>query len=216
MTDHIDHQLRNTLTAALGAALHEASRTDYALDGIDILGARFGAALRRGWDSAAPSASEPAPDAIAKARRDERQRCIAIARGCVDYSGGHSGDRLTAYHHGMDTVVNVLSAPESDRQAQVVESMGRVTEPATPPATIATLRARVRELEAQLEAQLAGARAVAQTRSGKCVSGDGMTYSVCRWSTDNIYVELDFDGVKTGAVIPRVDILAALGLRAGL
>jgi hypothetical protein len=89
-------------------------------------------------------------------------------------------------------------------------------EPATPPATIATLRARVRELEAQLEAQLAGARAVAQTRSGKCVSGDGMTYSVCRWSTDNIYVELDFDGVKTGAVIPRVDILAALGIRGDL
>jgi hypothetical protein len=171
MTDHIDHQLRNTLTAALGAALHEASRTDYALDGIDILGARFGAALRRGWDSAAPVADDGAPYWVEPAE-PPRDNPADFARVSPDPGSGY--------------------------------------------ATIATLRARVAELEAQLEAQLAGARAVAQTRSGKCVSGDGMTYSVCRWSTDNIYVELDFDGVKTGAVIPRVDILAALGLRASL
>jgi hypothetical protein len=216
MIDHIDHQLRNTLTAALGAALHEASRTDYALDGIDILGARFGAALRRGWDSAAPSASEPAPDAIAKARRDERQRCIAIARGCVDYSGGHSGDRLTAYHHGMDTVVNVLSAPESDRQAQVVESMGRVTEPATPPATIATLRARVRELEAQVKS----VETADDPRDGVCLTGDGVRYGV--HMTPGLFGALCVtlegrDGeTKIACVIPRVDILAALGIRGDL
>jgi hypothetical protein len=146
MTDHIDHRLRNTLTAALGAALHEASRTDYALDGIDILGARFGAALRRGWDSAAPVADDGAPYRV---------------------------------------------------------------EPATPPATIATLRARV----AELEAEIAGLRRPSEHRRGECVSGDGMTYSVCRWSTDCVYIELSLDGTKTGVVIPRADLLAALGLR---
>jgi hypothetical protein len=84
MTDHIDHQLRNTLTAALGAALHEASRTDYALDGIDILGARFGAALRRGWDSAAPSASEPVSPAPTPAPQpDSGYATIATLRARV-------------------------------------------------------------------------------------------------------------------------------------
>ena len=55
----------------------------------------------------------------------ERQRCIAIARGCYDYSGGHRGRELEVYHHGIETVLNVLSAPTGDTQAAAVEAVGR-------------------------------------------------------------------------------------------
>ena len=54
---------------------------------------------------------------------EERAKCIRLATGCVDYSGGHDGTHLRAYHHGMKTVVNVLSAPE-DYQTRVVEAVG--------------------------------------------------------------------------------------------
>lgn len=70
-----------------------------------------------------------------RVRRDERQRCIAIARGCHDYSGGHSGDKLEAFLHGIDTVVNVLSAPDGDMQAKVVEAIAAASDPLPSPAT---------------------------------------------------------------------------------
>jgi hypothetical protein len=62
---------------------------------------------------------------VAQAASVERQRCIAIARGCVDYMGGHSGRNLEVYHHGIETVANVLAADQSSFQVRVVEAIGR-------------------------------------------------------------------------------------------
>jgi len=62
---------------------------------------------------------------VDEVRREERERCIAIARGCTDYLGGYHGRDLDIYHHGMDTVLRVLSAPRDDMQARVVEALGR-------------------------------------------------------------------------------------------
>lgn len=36
---------------------------------------------------------------------------IRIARGCLDYGGGHHNDgQLEAFHHGIQTVINSLEA----------------------------------------------------------------------------------------------------------
>jgi len=65
---------------------------------------------------------------VVQAASVERQRCIAIARGCADYMGGHSGRDLEIYHHGIDTVGRVLAADQSSYQARVVEAIGRSAE----------------------------------------------------------------------------------------
>ena len=39
-----------------------------------------------------------------------REEALTMARGCHDYNGGHGGAEGEAYHHGIDTVVNVLTA----------------------------------------------------------------------------------------------------------
>jgi hypothetical protein len=57
-------------------------------------------------------------------------RLINVARGCFDYSGGYVGDkdRLRAFHHGIQTVVNALEAAvrhdPDDMQINVLERMG--------------------------------------------------------------------------------------------
>lgn len=49
--------------------------------------------------------------AAEKARADRAiSDSIAIAKGCVDYSGGHRGELLEAYHHGIRTVEAALTA----------------------------------------------------------------------------------------------------------
>lgn len=40
---------------------------------------------------------------------------VRIARGCHDYNGGHLSDgHYEAYHHGIQTVINVLEAAEKN------------------------------------------------------------------------------------------------------
>lgn len=87
-------------------------------------------------------------DAIAEARREERARCLAIARGCTDYLGGyvHPGDedKLDAFHHGIETVCNALRARPDDYQTRAVEGIGR--------------RALAEDLVDELEAEIARRR----------------------------------------------------------
>ena len=54
---------------------------------------------------------------------------LRIARGCHDYSGGHHTDgHYDAYHHGIQTVINVLEAAEkaglNDTQVAAVWCIG--------------------------------------------------------------------------------------------
>ena len=54
---------------------------------------------------------------------------LRIARGCHDYSGGHHTDGdYDAYHHGIQTVINVLEAAEkaglNDTQVAAVWCIG--------------------------------------------------------------------------------------------
>jgi len=51
----------------------------------------------------------------------ERQRklgfedAVRLARGCHDYNGGHHTDgHYEAYHHGIQTVINVLEHAAKD------------------------------------------------------------------------------------------------------
>jgi len=62
---------------------------------------------------------------MSKAVDPERQRCIEIAVGCLDYLGGYRGADLTVYHHGIQTVINALSGDQSTYQLRVVAAMGR-------------------------------------------------------------------------------------------
>ena len=67
-----------------------------------------------------------------EAVRRETQRCIAIAKGCFDYMGGYSGEKLETFHHGIQTVVNALSGPD-DYQRRTLERIGSAAESPAPP-----------------------------------------------------------------------------------
>lgn len=74
------------------------------------------------------------------------ERVMALARGCHDYSGGHDGMEAGAFHHGIDTVVGVLTAAaegEDSYQLRVVEAVGRQEAMAARIETIATIAAEV-------------------------------------------------------------------------
>jgi hypothetical protein len=68
--------------------------------------------------------------AIDAALKDERERMVTLARGCVDYGGGYRNvdEHLAIYHHGIQTVVNVLESfckhGFSDTQVAAVYSVG--------------------------------------------------------------------------------------------
>lgn len=58
---------------------------------------------------------------------------IAIATGCLDYGGGYrsSEGELSAFHHGIQTVINALTAArkaeetgENDTQVNALRRMG--------------------------------------------------------------------------------------------
>lgn len=53
---------------------------------------------------------------------------VKMARGSFDYSGGHRDRDLEIYHHGIQTVLNVLEAAQKrgfdDMQVRVVHSIG--------------------------------------------------------------------------------------------
>ena len=59
------------------------------------------------------------------------ERVIALAKGCTDYGGGHSGECAEAFQDGIWTVGEVLErareqgATPPDLQLRVVESIGR-------------------------------------------------------------------------------------------
>lgn len=56
---------------------------------------------------------------------------LRIARGCLDYGGGHRSDEghLEIYHHGIQTVINALEAAEknglADTQCAALWRMGQ-------------------------------------------------------------------------------------------
>ena len=56
---------------------------------------------------------------------------IRIARGCLDYGGGHrsSEGHLEIYHHGIQTVINALEAAErnglADTQCTALWRLGK-------------------------------------------------------------------------------------------
>jgi len=56
---------------------------------------------------------------------------INIAKGCLDYCGGHGGKELEIYHHGIQTVINALKGAEksglSDLQSKVLHRKGKAT-----------------------------------------------------------------------------------------
>lgn len=53
---------------------------------------------------------------------------LAVAKGCHDYNGGHSGKESRAFHGGIDTVVNCLeslfSKGPTSHQLKVVHGIG--------------------------------------------------------------------------------------------
>lgn len=56
------------------------------------------------------------------------ERLLNVARGCHDYNGGHHGEPAhSTYHHGIQTVINVLEASvrRDDYQLRVLEAIGR-------------------------------------------------------------------------------------------
>jgi hypothetical protein len=63
-------------------------------------------------------------EAHARGVAEERARCIAVARGCTDYSGGNHGETLEAFQHGIGTVVNALSAAPDSLQVRVLVAIG--------------------------------------------------------------------------------------------
>ena len=55
---------------------------------------------------------------------------ISMAKGCFDYMGGyHDKEELGIYHHGIQTVINVLEAAKkrglSDTQVAVIHAIGK-------------------------------------------------------------------------------------------
>lgn len=48
---------------------------------------------------------------------------VRIARGCLDYGGGHRSDgQMEAYHHGIQTVINALEAAEAQEPTGELDS----------------------------------------------------------------------------------------------
>lgn len=59
------------------------------------------------------------------------RRLLAVANGCHDYNGGNVGTDLRAFHHGIDTVINALTAAykndPNDVQVNALDRMGRAS-----------------------------------------------------------------------------------------
>lgn len=95
----------------------------------DCLGESYGNAFHA-WHLAGYPDADPGPEADLRTELEaavvgERDRCIAIARGCKDYKGGHNGELLEVFWHGIDTVVSALSAKRDTMQIRVLEAIGR-------------------------------------------------------------------------------------------
>jgi hypothetical protein len=93
-------------------------------------------AIRRAlelWGQSAPVA-QPEPEGVPVR---SFLHALRLAEGCHDYSGGHDGENLQAYHDGIGTVVEVLKraavAGPWDSQTCAVFAAG-ISGAATPPA----------------------------------------------------------------------------------
>jgi len=58
---------------------------------------------------------------------------VRLARGSLDYGGGHRSDgHLEAYHHGIQTVINVLEHAQrvglNNTQLAVLHRIGSITD----------------------------------------------------------------------------------------
>lgn len=56
------------------------------------------------------------------------QDAVILARGCHDYNGGYCDpDSYGAFHHGVQTVINVLEAAEKgwDTQLSAIYRIGK-------------------------------------------------------------------------------------------
>jgi len=42
--------------------------------------------------------------------RETVQKCLTLAQGCHDYNGGYHGTEGEIFHHGVQTVINVLES----------------------------------------------------------------------------------------------------------
>jgi len=55
---------------------------------------------------------------------------LSMAKGCFDYQGGyHDKEQLEIYHHGIQTVINVLEAAKikglDDLQVATIHAIGK-------------------------------------------------------------------------------------------
>jgi len=61
-------------------------------------------------------------------RAEDAAVLLAIAKGCHDYNGGHHEHAAwTAFHHGVDTVINCIEkkiAGDDGYQMRVLQSIG--------------------------------------------------------------------------------------------
>jgi hypothetical protein len=76
---------------------------------------------------------QPSGSPLASPHCSAFDESIAIATGCLDYGGGYRGSEreLSVFHHGIQTVINALSAArkaeqagENDTQVNALRRMG--------------------------------------------------------------------------------------------
>lgn len=76
---------------------------------------------------------EPPPRVeVREANAMTPERMLNIAKGCLDYGGGHRADdgKLEIFHHGIQTVINSLEAAlagptDQNTQVAALERIGR-------------------------------------------------------------------------------------------
>ena len=126
---HVRQARREDLARALDAAREQGRRVGTEEEQRGDVAVRRHYATRLGIldpDDSTPCWDDIVDAAREQGRREERARCIAVARGCIDYSGGYRDEAgLSAFHHGIKTVANALSDDPSSTQVRVLESIGK-------------------------------------------------------------------------------------------
>ena len=98
--------------------------------GLDAFVASEGGASEN-WDAiraVLADTTDAAEEHDRRVRREALREAATLARGCHDYNGGHTAEpEHGIYHHGIDTVVNVLDRAvegEDDYQMRAVRREG--------------------------------------------------------------------------------------------
>lgn len=86
--------------------------------------------LRQLEEKLAASPPPVAAPAAPPAPITDRDRLLAIARGCTDYGGGYSGAEYEIFQHGIGTVITALERAAEDFQTRTLERI--VAAPAAP------------------------------------------------------------------------------------